>query len=111
MTDIDGVSHLVPKIASNWDLDDGTVHFGKHPLAKINVASAVSHPQALDAALVLFGLWKTYVAGFGVAAVAHDAKDRENVLLDARRCICHKEILAITAMFSDAVCFRHAQSV
>ena len=37
-TDIDGVSHLVPKIASNCDLDGGTLHFGNHPLANTNVA-------------------------------------------------------------------------
>jgi len=104
-TDIDSVSHLVPKIACNWDLDGGTVHFGNHSLAKTYAACAVSHPQALDAALVLFFLWNGRVVGLWVAGVAQDAKNREDMADGAKRCVGHEEILPITAMFSDGVSF------
>jgi len=83
----------VSKIVCNWDLDCGTVHFGNHSLAKTHAACAVGHPLALDAALVLFFLWTGYVVGFGVAGVAQDAKDREDMPDGAKRCVGHKEML------------------
>jgi len=48
---------------------------------------------------------------FGVAGVAQDAEDGENVADGAKRCVGHEEVIAIAAVFSKGLGFRHAQSV
>jgi len=47
----------------------------------------------------------------GVAGVAQDAKNRENVSDGAKGCAGHEEILAIAAVFSHGIRFRHAKAM